>query len=55
MSSLLALNRVYRLEIKSDMLVFSPAFCPSNLLSGILYTRIQCVGGVWYGVIGWEW
>jgi hypothetical protein len=52
-------NRVYRLEIKSVMLVFltgSVNYCPSNLLSGqlpppcvnkvhILYKRIQCMGG----------
>jgi hypothetical protein len=39
MSSLLVLNRVYRLEIQSVMLVFSTGFviyCPSNLLSGYL-------------------
>ncbi len=37
MSSLLAFNRVYRLEIESVMLVFGPRFvnyCASNLLSG---------------------
>ena len=36
-SSLLAFNRVYRLEIESVMLVFGPRFvnyCASNLLSG---------------------
>jgi hypothetical protein len=61
MSSLLAFNRVYRLEIQSVMLAFSTGFvnyCLSNLLSGVikytvLYARIQCVRVVVW-VIGGE-
>ncbi len=60
--------RVHRLKIQSVMLVFSTQLCellPSALLPGstlpphpfhvcisILYTRIQCVMGVRYGVLG---
>jgi hypothetical protein len=60
------INSYYRLEIMSVVLVFGPGFvncCPSNLLSGsppppfplrisILYTRIQCVRGGGYWVLG---
>jgi hypothetical protein len=65
MSSLLVFNRVYRLvEIKAFLVV---NYCPSKFLSVfrpppslcecvycVLYTRIQCVRGGQYGVIGGE-
>jgi hypothetical protein len=70
MSSLLLLNRVYKLEIQSVLLVFLTSFvnyCPSIFVSGklppalpfvnkytILYTRIQYVRGWEHGVIGGE-
>ncbi len=52
--------RVYRLEIQSVMFVFSTQLCelwpptPFPVWISILYTRIQCVRGGRYGVLGFR-